>query len=84
MNLYFYAIQSMLKLNNCEEVCGMEWDFSKTSIVGYGRLLDPKGKAYNVEFDDEGKIEITTTKQNRPAKVPQKVLKMIQDKLIES
>ncbi|GAA4880369.1 hypothetical protein GCM10023310_70720 [Paenibacillus vulneris] len=59
----------------------MEWDFSKTMIVGYGILYDPKGNKYNVEFDDNGSIIVTTTKRNTEVKIPKKVYKMIQDKI---
>ncbi|GAB6989450.1 hypothetical protein [Paenibacillus pini] len=61
----------------------VEWEFSKTSVVGYGRLLDTKGKLYNVQFDNEGIIEVTTTKQNKQVKIPLKVIKLIQQKLKE-
>lgn len=61
----------------------MEWKFLKTSIVGYGVLYDPKGKKYNVSFDDSGNIQITSTAKDKPVKVPQKVIKMITQKLGE-
>ncbi|GMX64425.1 hypothetical protein Elgi_36940 [Paenibacillus elgii] len=58
----------------------MEWEFSKTVIVGYGVLYDPKGNKYNVEFDENGNIEVTTTKRNTVVKIPQKVHQMILEK----
>jgi hypothetical protein len=59
----------------------MKWEFSKTMIVGYGKLTDPKGNDYNVEFDDKGNIEVTTTKRQTPVDIPQKVRKMILEKI---
>jgi hypothetical protein len=59
----------------------MAWEFVKTNIVGYGRLLDPKGKEYNVQYNNEGNIEVTTIKRNTIVKIPQKVHRMITEKV---
>ncbi|MGM1044854.1 MAG: hypothetical protein ACQEXX_01770 [Bacillota bacterium] len=57
------------------------WEFNKTNIVGYGRLYDSKGKAYNVEYSRDGEIKVTTIKQNKIVKIPAKVEKMILEKI---
>jgi hypothetical protein len=57
------------------------WEFSKTMIVGYGMLMDPNGNNYNVAFDEEGHISVTTTKRNTPVTIPKKVMKMILEKI---
>ncbi|MCR8641515.1 hypothetical protein NV379_02490 [Paenibacillus sp. N1-5-1-14] len=59
----------------------MTWEFTKTMIVGYGKLTDSKGKEYNVDFDQNGNIEVTTIKQNKPVKIPNKVHQMILQKI---
>jgi hypothetical protein len=59
----------------------MKWEFTKTMIKGYGMLSDPKGKDFNVNFEDKENIIVTTTKQCRIVKVPDKVIKMIKEKI---
>lgn len=59
----------------------MEWEFFKTVIVGYGTLYDPKGNKFNVDFNDNGEIVVTTIKRNTVVKIPKKVQKMILEKI---
>lgn len=59
----------------------MEWEFCKTVITGYGNLYDPKGNKYNVEWDDNGNIEVTTIKRQAKVKIPQYVHEMIKSKI---
>ena len=54
----------------------MEWEIKKSALKGYGILLDPKGKKYNINFSESAQVVMTTTK-GKTAKLPIYVEQMV-------